>query len=75
VALLRLNQALRDGAALILAVDGDSHWVAIVGALADRYIMADSADNELVLSLSEGELAQRWQTPGARRGFYALALY
>jgi len=58
----------------IIAVDADSHWAAVVGVLGGRYLVADSAENELVLSYSEGELLQRWQNPGARKGFYALVL-
>ncbi len=74
VALLRLDRALAQGHAVLLVVDGDSHWAAAVGALGDRSLIADSAENEMVLSLSAGELAQRWMTPGMRKGFYGVAV-
>jgi ABC-type bacteriocin/lantibiotic exporter with double-glycine peptidase domain len=63
------------GKVAVITVDADSHWAAVIGTLGrDRYLVADSADNELVLSYGYGELLQRWQTPESRRGFYALVL-
>lgn len=74
MARLWLRDTLQRGAVVIAAVDADEHWVAVVGALGGRYLVADSAENELVLSYSEGEFLQRWQHPESRRGFYALVL-
>lgn len=71
IAPLILRNSLQ-GQCAIIVVDADSHWVAVVGTNGPRYLIADSAENELVLSYSEGELLQRWQNPGARKGYYAL---
>ena len=60
VALLRLDKALQMGRPVIICVANGTHWVATVGRLGDRYLVADSADQELVLSKSTGELAQWW---------------
>ncbi len=60
VALLRLDKALRYGRPVILLVDDGQHWVAAIGQLGERYLVADGADNELVLSLDMAALAARW---------------
>src|SRR5690349_23329730 len=49
VALLQLLEALRAGRPVLLCVDNDSHYVAAVGTLGNRVLVADSADSELVL--------------------------
>lgn len=74
MARLWLRDTIRRGAVPIVAVDADDHWVAVVGALGERLIVADSAENELVLAYTEGEFLQRWQHPEARRGFFAVVL-
>lgn len=73
VAMLRLEAALRRGRPLVLCVDDAGHWVAAIGVLGDRVLVADPADNELVLSLAPGELARRWAGPG-RFKFYGVIL-
>jgi ABC-type bacteriocin/lantibiotic exporter with double-glycine peptidase domain len=65
---------LHCGRVAILCVDASEHWVAAVGRVGGRYLVADGADAELVLSYSEGELLQRWRAPEARRGYYAAVL-
>ena len=74
VATLFLRNWLDCGYAVVITVDGDSHWVAAVGRMGCQYLLADSADNELVIGLSEGELVQRWRNPETKRGFYGLAV-
>ena len=74
IAAMLLERHIRAGTPVVLVVDCDSHWAAVVGRLGDRYLLADSADSELVLSMSEGELLQRWANPEARRGFYGVVI-
>lgn len=57
---LRLESELRLGHPVILSVDNGSHWVAAIGLLGRQFLIADPADNELVLSLSADQLQQRW---------------
>lgn len=73
VAVLRLVAALRAGRPVVLAVDSDEHWVAAVGLLGERVLVADSADNELVQSLPLSQLLERWRGTG-RRPFYGVIL-
>lgn len=82
-ALLALRGALEDGAACVLAVDPDqgadgsygaAHWVAAVGRLGSRFLVADSADTELVPSLSPSQLLLRWEIPGESPTFYCLVI-
>lgn len=67
IALLRLHGALTRGRPVILSwttkVPGD-HWVTAVALLGERYMVADAADNELVLSLAVDEVADRWYDGG-----------
>lgn len=64
IALMRLANALRIGRSVVLSwrtdVPGD-HWVAAIGLLGERYQIADSADNELVMSFAVDELEERWR--------------
>lgn len=73
VALLRLDRALTRGLAAVLVVDDDEHWIAVVGMIGQRYLVADSADSELVLSLDAEALAERWEGAG-RKPYYAIIL-
>lgn len=61
VALLKLEHAVRRGRPVILCVQDGSHWVAVVGVLGERYLVADAADSELVLSLTVDELEAKWK--------------
>lgn len=64
IALMRLAEALRRGRPVVLswnsAEPGD-HWVAVVGVLGERYLVADSADGELVVSRGVDELEAAWK--------------
>lgn len=74
VALLRLEKMLRGGHATVLLVDAWDHYVAAVGMLGERFLIADSADNELVISLDPGKLLERWGNVGARYPYWAVVL-
>lgn len=66
VALAWLRDGLLRGHVSLLAVDweGDqaTHWVTAIGLMGARILVADSADPEIVLSLSERELQARWRS-------------
>ncbi len=75
IALLRLDAVLHDGRPAILLVDSWGHWVAAVGRLGRRYIIADSADLRATVHTNPADLVARWQYPGVtRNGFYGLAV-
>lgn len=74
VGLLRLDAALRAGRPAILLVDAWSHYVAAVGVLGNRYLVADSADSELVVSVDVAGLATWWGCEGARRPYWGVIL-
>lgn len=71
VAVLKLLALLDHGRPVLLVVDSSSHWVAAVGRLGDRVLVADSADLELVLSYTPDELAARWRDG---KTFYGVGL-
>jgi ABC-type bacteriocin/lantibiotic exporter with double-glycine peptidase domain len=71
VSLLLLLSYLHDGHAAVLSVDGGEHWVAAVGVIGDRVLIADPAENELVLSLAPDALKARW---GNANRFYGVVL-
>jgi ABC-type bacteriocin/lantibiotic exporter with double-glycine peptidase domain len=64
VALTLLWHWLRKGRPAVLCVDDASHWVAAVGVIGERVLVADPADNELVLSYGADGLVDRWAAPG-----------
>jgi ABC-type bacteriocin/lantibiotic exporter with double-glycine peptidase domain len=64
VALLKLEHALRRGRPAVIAwrsVEPGDHWVAVVGVLGERFLVADAADSELVVSLEVSELEAKWR--------------
>lgn len=79
VAILRLFAALDHGQAVLLLVDPTdqdtegSHWVAAVGLLGPRILVADSAANDLVTSYDKPGLCARWKCRG-RRPYYGVIL-
>lgn len=44
----------------ILCVDADQHYIAAIGLLGDRFLVADGAHNDLVLPYSSTQLLRRW---------------
>jgi hypothetical protein len=69
-----LTGALRRGAVL-LAVDGDTHWVTAVGLLGDRVLVADGAEAELVVSYSWEQVNARWMVPGNPAKWFGLVIW
>lgn len=69
VAVLWLDAWLRMGRPVILCVDGGTHWVTAIGTLGyTRVLVADPADNELVLSYDRSVLVSRWVQNGRYYG-------
>lgn len=56
-----LESALSSGHPAIIIVDNDEHYVAVVGKLGSVYIVADSADNDLLCFYSRDKLLERWK--------------
>jgi ABC-type bacteriocin/lantibiotic exporter with double-glycine peptidase domain len=71
VGLLWVEAWLREGRPVILCVDQSSHWVTAIGIMGKRVMVADSADNELVVSYSRAELVERWESDGR---FYGIVV-
>jgi predicted double-glycine peptidase len=67
-----LRRALKAGHPVIMLVDGDDHWVACVGALGDRFLLADSGGSGVVDSLSTEQLTRRWRGGGTRPTYYGI---
>lgn len=66
-AIFQLGDALRRGRSVILCTSHDNsrsvdneHYIAAIGLLGSRIIVADSASNELVESWTETRLRKRW---------------
>lgn len=64
VAMLKLRASLDYGRPVVLSWNSEEpgdHYVAAVGLIGTRYLVADSADNELILSLTAEQLEERWR--------------
>jgi hypothetical protein len=70
----RLFAHLHQGHPLVLSVDDDSHWVAAVGLLGPRVLVADSGGIKCVEALDWPALRARWEVRGKRKGYFALAI-
>lgn len=73
VAVGLLHLALANGRPGLLLVDNGAHWVAWVGQLGMRILVADSASAELVVSVDPEAFFTRWHCEG-RDSYYALVL-
>lgn len=74
VAILKLLAALNAGHPVVCCVDQDEHWVSAVGTLGGNILLvADSADNELILSYSPTNFLARWAGP-TRKPYYGVVL-
>lgn len=76
-ALRALRRLLGKGTPVILCVDDWEHWVTAIGVLGERFLVADPADAEIVLSLSPDELTRRWfrnSKRAVRQPFYGIAV-
>jgi len=68
-----IESQLRSGNPGIIVVDNDEHWVSVVGLLGDTFIVADPADNDLLLFYSLQGLLDRWKNPdGKYAGFFLI---
>ena len=66
-----LESQIRSGHPGVIVVDNDEHWVSVVGILGETYIVADSADNDLMMFYSLQSLLTRWKGPSDRyTGFF-----
>ncbi len=71
IAMLKLRHALlAEGRPVVMVWHAGEHWVAAVGMLGERFLIADSADIELVISMSAEEVAEKW----ADGGFHGVVL-
>lgn len=69
VANLELFQHLYSHGTAVICINEYSHWVAVVGLTNRRYIVVDSADNNLVLFWDEETLEKKWAGSG---NFYGI---
>lgn len=75
-ALRALRRSVRKCAPVIVCVDDWEHWVTVIGALGERFLVADPADNELVVSLSTAQFLKRWLKSGKRKApYYGISVY
>lgn len=68
IAALRLRFALQSGRPVVLVWGDGSHWVAAVGMLGEKVLVADSAESELVLSMEIEEVMEGWVDSGVFEG-------
>ena len=68
VALLKLRCAVTDGRPVLCSWNDGEHWVAVVGMLGPRFLVADPAEAELVLSYTVDEVVALWTEGGRFEG-------
>lgn len=73
LAIAVLRDRLRCGRPCILSVDEEEHWVAAVGLLGERVLVADSASADLVIAYTPERLLSRWDA-GSEQSYYAIVL-
>lgn len=57
----------------IMTVDNDEHWIAVAWMSGiGRYLIVDSADNELCFTVSQDELRRRAARLGAKKPYTAI---
>lgn len=71
IARLKLFEHVYNHGTALLCVDEYSHWVAVVGLSAKRFIIIDSADNNLVVFWDEEKLEEKWSGSG---NYYGILL-
>ncbi len=67
-----LRGELTTGRVVCLAVDNNAHWVLAFGVTGSGFQVADSADSEIVVTYTEGQLAARWGASGNPKSYYGL---
>jgi predicted double-glycine peptidase len=68
--MLELRGALSSGLPVMMLVDAHEHWIAAIGLLGSRVLIADAALGDLVLGVDGEALLGRWTH---RRACYGLA--
>jgi hypothetical protein len=74
-ALCALRGHLVVGRPAVLCVDNNTHWLAAIGALGERFLVADPADPEVVVSYSPDELETRWKFAGDPPAYHAMVVH
>lgn len=74
-AMLAMYFCLDTGKPVVIPVEQWEHWVVVVGKLGTRYIVIDSAGDELVKIMDGDELAKWWSfNNGKTENFYGIVL-
>lgn len=60
VSIYMLGEGLRGGRSAILCVEDQEHYIAAIGLLGSRIVVADSAMMELVITYNDKQLSKRW---------------
>lgn len=68
-----LRRFLHKGFPVIMCVDNDEHWVCAIGVLGSRFLVADPADAELVLSYDPEKLTTRWKNK-TKKPYYGIVV-
>lgn len=69
-----LQGVFNDGQVLVLSSERWTHWIAATKLQTGRWLVIDSADNELVFTLTQEELEARCFFPGKRRPIHGISL-
>jgi ABC-type bacteriocin/lantibiotic exporter with double-glycine peptidase domain len=69
-----LRSFLNDECPVLLAVDDSEHWVAAIGTIGKRVLIADGLNSELVLSYDREEMLARWGLSGDVVTYYGLVI-
>lgn len=72
VAVAALRGYLAAGSSALLAVDDDSHWLAVLATAGERFSVVDSADTELNVYYTGEALAERWGSNSDPPCFYGI---
>lgn len=68
--------AVVDGAPEILAVDWEkgeaTHWIAAIGVIGERLVIADPAHDWVVSTVSADQLKRRWKSDTDPESYYSL---
>lgn len=74
VGLLKILANVQFGNPIIVCVDNNEHWATVIGMLGQNiFLMADPADEELVLCYKPAEFLARWKS-GARKAYFGIVV-
>lgn len=74
IALMTLRGYLLHGVPCIVLLDQAGHWAVTAGTLGQRICLVDSADGGVLSCLEPDDFLRRWECPGEKRPYYAIAL-